>query len=419
VWRPDVTVARRGHGCEVPHDRGYSAAMGDDVAAHGRGAPAPVLPDYDGACLSRVVPVLLSATGAGSDGVPAPAWLPQPARGARQVVLLVLDGLGWEQLRAFAPDAPLVAAGAGGPITSVAPTTTATALTSLTTGLPPAGHGIVGYRLRVEAPAVGGGGEGPGEVLNVLRWRTEGGDARRRVPPRLFQPVAPFAGRAVPAVTRSEFASTGFTAAHLGGTRLHGWSVLSSLVVRVRRLLQAGEPFVYAYYEGLDKVAHEHGLDDFYRAELGAVDRLVGDLLEVLPSGAALVLTSDHGQVEVGPATRMPDPALFAMVELLSGEGRFRWLHAKPGATDDLADAARQAHGDEAWVRTRRELEDEGWFGGPLKAEVAARLGDVALVAHAPVAFLDPADTGESRLMGRHGSLTAAEVHVPLLAWAR
>lgn len=402
---------------------GAGATGGDD----GTDLPAPpVLPDYGAGCLSSVMPALLSALDAGRGGPPveAPSWLPAPVVGARQVVLLVLDGLGWEQLRAFADVAPTLSGAAGGPITSVAPTTTATALTSLTTGATPAQHGVVGYRVRVGGRAVPGapssapGADGAGEVMNVLRWRTLHGDMRQAVQAERFQPVVPFGGRSVPAVTRSEFAATGFTAAQLGHARLAGWSVPSALVVRARRLLAAGEPFVYAYYEGLDKVAHEHGLGEFYRAELVAAERLVTDLLGVLPPGAVLVLTSDHGQVEVGNATRLIDPALFDTVELLSGEGRFRWLHVRPGALDEALAAARGAHGDEAWVRTLEDMVDEGWFGGPLSPEVRRRLGDVALVARAPVAFLDPADTGESRLVGRHGSLTAAEMYVPLLAWA-
>jgi predicted AlkP superfamily pyrophosphatase or phosphodiesterase len=368
----------------------------------------PVLPDYGGACLSSVVPALLGRLEAD-----AGSWMPDPAKEARQVVLLVLDGFGWQQLEAERAHAPTVAGGTGGPITSVAPTTTATALTSITTGRSPAEHGVVGYRVRVD------GDDGGDEIMNVLRWRTGAGDMRHRRPAATFQAIPPFGGRAVPAVTRSEFASTGFTAAHLAGARLVGWSVPSTLVVEVRRLLREGEPFVYAYYDGLDKVAHERGLGEYYVQELRTVDRLVGDIVDALPAGAALVVTSDHGQVEVGTSARLPGPELMAHVELLSGEGRFRWLHARAGATADVAAAAEEAHGDEAWVRTREQILDEGWFGGPLRSGVAERLGDVALVARAPVAFLDPADTGETRLLARHGSLTAAEMYVPLLAWAK
>ena len=400
----------------VPQMSG-TARPGGGVGPEGE-PPVPVVPRYGGACLSSVVPALLARV-PGDGAAPSapadepPAWLPAPAHDARQIVLLVLDGLGWEYLQA-SDTVPTLLGAAGGPITSVAPTTTATALTSLTTGTAPAAHGVVGYRVRVDADGAGPGGE----VMNVLRWSTARGDARRTVPPARFQPVAPFGGRAVTAVTRAEFAATGFTAAHLTGAHLVGWSVPSSLVVGVRRLLEAGDTFVYVYYDGLDKVAHEHGLGEFYRQELVAVERLVSDLVASLPPGAVLVVTSDHGQVEVGGAVRLLDPALFDGIELLSGEGRFRWLHVRPGALDEVVAGARRAHGDEAWVRTRQDMEADGWFGGPLSAAVAGRLGDVAVVAHAPVAFLDPADTGETRLMARHGSLTSAEMLVPLLALA-
>ena len=144
-------------------------------------------------------------------------------------------------------------------------------------------------------------------------------------------------------VSRVEYASTGFSAAHLGESALHGWHTPSGLVVEVRRLLAAGEPFVYAYYDGIDRVAHARGLGEHYAAELRAADRLVGDVLEVLPPGAVLVVTADHGQVEVGPSVEVLGGELMAAVELLSGEGRFRWLHVREGATEDVAAAAGEA----------------------------------------------------------------------------
>ena len=120
----------------------------------------------------------------------------------------------------------------------------------------------------------------------------------------------------------------------------------------------------------------------------------------------------------MGPATEVLGGALMGAVRLLSGEGRFRWLHLVPGAAPDVAEAAAEAHGEVAWVRTRQAVIEEGWLGGEPVPEVAERLGDVALVPFAPTAFLDPADSGELRLVGRHGSLTPAEMLVPLLGWA-
>src|SRR5688572_26455248 len=195
----------------------------------------PLIPDYDGPCLSNVVPTLLERP------TSRPDWLPTAAWDADQVVLLALDGLGWDQLDARRHLIPTIDGLEGGPIVTVAPSTTATALSSLALGCPPGEHGVVGYRINVR-----------GDVLNVLRWQTPAGDARSVIPPGEVQARAPFLGRQPPVVTRAEFAGTGFTAAHLNGVRFAGWRVTSTLVTEVRRHLRGGEPFVYAYYDGVD-----------------------------------------------------------------------------------------------------------------------------------------------------------------------
>lgn len=359
----------------------------------------PCIPDYSGACVSNLIPSLLQP------GAEPPSWLPAPGVEADQVVVLVLDGLGWDQLNDRRSLAPTMASMAGGSISTVAPSTTATALTSITTGSAPGDHGVVGYRIAVND-----------SVLNVLRWNTPDGDARRSVPARDFQPGVPFGGQCPPVVTRAEFMDSGFTQAHLAGTRIVPYRMVSTLVTEVSRLTRSGEAFVYAYYEGIDKVAHEYGLAEHYDAELVAVDRLVGDLLAGLPPRAALVVTSDHGQVDVGDRVIRPDRRVLDHARLQSGEGRFRWLHARSGQVTALRDAAEACHGDVAWVRTREEIIDEGWLGPRLSPEARSRLGDVALVAREPVSFDDPADSGPFHLIGRHGSLTAAEMDVPLLA---
>ena len=371
--------------------------------------PEPVLPAYEGASLAGVVRAVAARLDGAGDG--AFDWAPALLGGARQVVLLVIDGLGWEQLAHRAALARTLAGGEGSAITSVAPSTTAVALTSLSTGLAPARHGIVGYRMAMD-----------GAIFNALRWRLSGRDARRRVPAATLQPHPGFrfaedAPTGAPVVTRAEFAASGFSAAFLADCPMVPWHALSGLAVGVRRLLAEGERFVVAYYDGLDLTAHLHGLGEEYDAELLAIDRLVGDLLGELPGGAALVVTADHGQVDVGREVELLGPELLAGVTLLSGEGRFRWLHARPGAAEDLAAIAGEQFASVAWVKSRDQIIEEGWLGGRPAPAVSGRLGDVALVPFAPIAFLDPADTGELRLEARHGSLTSAEMLVPLLAW--
>ncbi len=368
----------------------------------------PTLPDYGGACIDQVV---AAAVGHGryAGPAPAPSWLPAPAVGAAQVVLLVLDGLGWIQLKERPGLAPTMNAMAGGPITTVAPSTTAAALTSITVGAPPATHGVVGYRLRVEGD----------RVLNVLRWKTGDRDARTTIPPEGFQPLAPFGATKAPVVTRADVAESGFTRAHMAGAHMYGWRMPSTIVATVAALLREGERFVYAYYDGVDKVAHEFGFGPTYDAEVVAADRLVGDLIDVLPAGAALLVVSDHGQVDVGDRVIALDPEVAGLTTMLSGEGRFRWLHARPGASERLAEAARRRYDDVAWIRTREEAVAQGWFGGPLEPHVADRLGDVVIAPRQPIAVLDPGDPGEQWMRCRHGSLTPAEMLVPLLASRR
>lgn len=377
----------------MPGATGETPNSHDDSAA-----PELVLPDYEGACVANLVDVLVDDP----DG--APEWVPDGVRGAQQVVLLVLDGLGWRQmqerwdlLRGF----PLME---GVPITTVAPTTTATALTSISTGLTPGEHGVVGYRMSV-----------PGDILNVLRWTTSKGDARESLPPESVQQHVVFGGQRPPVVVRAEFRDSGFTRVHLGGCRHAPYRTPSTLIAEVVRQLKRGEPFVYAYYDGIDKVAHEYGLNAYYDTELVFVDRMVEYLVQNLPPDVALVITADHGQVDVGDRVLPPDPAVLSHVDHQSGEARFRWLHALPGAERDLLAAASACHSDVAWVVSREQVVDEHWFGPKVEDAAWSRLGDVALVTHAPVAFEDPADTGPFVLQGRHGSMTADEVLVPLL----
>lgn len=355
----------------------------------------PLKPDYDGACVSNVVGELLGPRSAD--------WLPEPVRDASTVVLLVCDGLGWTALDRHPDHVSVLRSMEGGAITTIVPSTTAAGLTSITTGLAPAEHGIVGYRMHV---GVG--------VLNVLRWRIpQGVDAPN---PEWLQPHRPFDGRNVPVITRAEFKETGFTKAHLRGGRFTGAHAVSDLVEHCRLLAEGGEPFVYAYYGGLDVVGHMQGLrNTFFGAELAFVDRLCGDLLEALPEDAALVVTSDHGHLHFEDMLETPE--LDAFVTARSGEGRFRSLHARPGAAADLREAAEATYGDRAWVFTRDELFSEGWLGPrPPAPEVVHRIGDVVLAAREPVFFVDPDNRGEATMRSGHGSLTPDEMLVPLVA---
>ena len=361
----------------------------------------PRLPLYAGGNVSAIIPALLGPQGTRV----IPAWMPAPVEAARSVVLLVVDGLGWHQLQAHKQFVPTLSSMVGGAITTVAPTTTVTALTSITTGLAPGEHGMMGYRMDMGR-----------QVVQMLRWADDKGDLRASFPPEIVQPTPPFMGSSVPVVSKAEFENTAFTAAHLRGTRAFGWRAASSIAVTVGSLLRAGQKFVYAYYDGVDKIAHERGFGEFYEAELRTVDRLIGDIAEQLTPDSVLLVTADHGQVHVGSNTIVPHSDVVAGVSYQSGEGRFRWLHTKGGATEDVLAAAKSHYGDVAWIVSRDEAIDGGWFGPRVTDAARKRLGDVALLPFTDTSFEDAGDTGPFQLICRHGSLTEAEVDVPLLA---
>lgn len=357
--------------------------------------PIPTLPDW-GRTNADVLPAL---TWGQSNEVVPDSVVDAPA-----TVVVVIDSLGWEQLRERPEIAPTLASLAGGAATTVAPSTTAAALTSISTGVAPGEHGIVGYRF----PA-------GGSVLNALRWTAGGADQREVVGPTDAQPVAPLAGGTWAVVSNAQFATSGFTEAHLRGAEYVGWHHPATIITEVRRLLAAGERRVYAYYDGLDHIGHINGVSsDHFDDELRFCDWLVSGVIDAAPSGTAVVVTADHGQLDAPGLVPLTTDAE-ELVAGYSGEARFRWLHAKPGAATELFEIAAAAHGGHAWVVTKDQAVDDRWFGPVVTDAARHRLGDVALVAHADVGFIDPDERHVDRLVGRHGSLTSAEMLVPIL----
>lgn len=393
----------------MPADNGSMT----DRPASGHSGPEvgfPVLPDYRGACLSNVVPALF--------GPPeASAWLPAPAREAKTVVLLLVDGMGWEQLQQRTVLTPVLSGMEGGPITTVAPTTTTTALTSLVTGAAPGEHALIGYQVYID-----------GQVMNALQWTAgdKRSDARKSIVPEQVQTRPAFLGRRVPVVGRSEHYGSGFSRAHLDGVEHRGYKLTSSIAVEVQMLVEGGAPLVYVYYDGPDRIGHEYGFGPHFDAEYAEVDRLVGQILAVLPPEAALLVVSDHGQVVVGDAKVELARDVLALSSVVSGEARFRWLHARAGRGDELLDAATERYGRFGLVASRQQVLDEDWFGPLVSPQARSRMGDVALVPRDPVAYTEPKPPSRNpagahgkppfRLIGRHGSLTSAEVLVPCLA---
>ncbi|MFJ9546935.1 alkaline phosphatase family protein [Streptomyces erythrochromogenes] len=379
-------------------------------------AGAPV-PEYGAGSLADLLPTLVA--GQGVPGYSAAITELTPAD--RNCVFLV-DGMGWEQIKAHADEAPYLASllgssrgGTGRPITAGFPATTATSLASVGTGLPPARHGLPGYAVRNPAT---------GELMNQLRWHPW-------APPKPWQPYptvfqeADKAGVATAQVSSPAFQTTPLTKVALsGGTFLGRMTGEERMDVAAERLAAGDRSLVYTYYSELDGAGHRHGVDsDAWRGQLMYVDRLVQRLAEQLPPRTALYVTADHGMVDIpfDEDARIDfdeDWELGAGVALLGGEGRARHVYAVPGAEADVLTVWREVLGDRFWVASRAEALELGWFGPPGECDerVLGRIGDVVAAAQADVAITASRnEPNESALAGMHGSMTAAEQLVPLL----
>lgn len=367
---------------------------------------APLLPRYADASLSGLATSILAALGV--PGEPNPLRLPP----AGKVCLLLIDGLGWELLRGHLATAPLLGelSQSGRPLTAGFPATTATSLASLGTGRSPGTHGMLGYQVAVP---------GRGKLLNALRWDLGVDPLTWQAGSTIFQRAAA-AGVAVSHIGPGAFATSGLTAAAFRGAVYRPADTLGALVAATASALAGPEPaMAFTYFGGLDMTGHLLGCGSAgWRYELAHVDKLAEQLASALPDGARLYVTADHGMVDVPEGRRIDADTADGLrdgVALLGGEPRARHVYCEPGAQADVLAAWREILGGDAWVLSREQAIDEGWFG-PVDPELAARIGDlVAAPAGTAAIVATKAEPIESALVGMHGSLTAAEQLVPLL----
>ena len=370
-------------------------------------AAAFTLPAYGDRSLGDVLPAIARALGAPIDGAASGFELPD----ARSYVLFLVDGLGSELLRRHGHAAPYLSSLlAGGQIgTAGVPSTTATSLTSLGTGLVPGSHGLVGFTARVP---------GTDRLLNHLWWD-------KRVNPLEWQPhPTAFArlaaeGVHVTSVNKRDFEGSGLTVASQRGADFVGADRVGERIAAVVTAARTEPSLTYVYEPDLDWTGHKFGVASTqWLQQLAMVDAQAEQLREVLPAATRLVVVADHGMVDSPDDARVDVDEVHELrdgVALLGGEARFRHVYCSAGAVDDVATAWRSVLGDRATVVTRQEAVDEGWFG-PVAPAVLPRLGDVMVACHGDSAIVSTVDFPyEKSLVGLHGSLTRTEMLVPIL----
>ena len=342
---------------------------------------------------------------------------------APRVCLLLVDGLGWDLLRANKEAAPFLNSIAGEPLTAGFPATTAASLSSLATGLPPGEHGLIGYTMALP---------GYERAFNTLTWSLYGlgprVDLREALVPEAFQPYPTLAERGAAAGVPIHYLGpafhegSGLSRAIGRGQRFHPAESLEAIQAGALRRLTARPALVYGYYSRLDAAGHIEGVaSGAWREALVAVDNGVRTLAEQLPADTLLVVTGDHGMVDLRLNERLDladHPDLNAGVTLLAGEPRARYVRTAPGAADDVVAAWRVVLGDRMWIWKREEAIATGIFGPQVSDQARDRIGDVVAAAHGRVGVVQrDVDPAQARLNGHHGSLTPAEQLVPLLMY--
>jgi predicted AlkP superfamily pyrophosphatase or phosphodiesterase len=376
---------------------------------------AEMQPAYGTGTLADVMPTALGALGIPTKGVNLRG---SELDGVRRVAVLLLDGFGHHLLGQAAQASATVGAihhgelGTLTPITATVPSSTPISLASLACGLPPGEHGIIGFTVRVPDT---------GDLVTHIRWEGPPDPETWQPEPTCFEQAAAD-GVVCTIVSNGAFRDTGLTRAiYRGADWLPAIAPREVAEGTLAALARGDRSLVYAYLPDVDTAGHFHGIGSPEWLEAVAeVAEAIDGILTGLPNDAALLVTADHGMVNVTDRLHVDKrPDLRHGVDAIGGDGRMRYLYAAPGAVEEVRQAWTAAVGGRAEVIGRDEAIDRGWFGPKVTARSRERIGD--LVVACRDTFVVVGVEGEpphvARLIGQHGGLTAAEMSVPLWSY--
>ncbi|MDN5896704.1 MAG: alkaline phosphatase family protein, partial [Nocardioides sp.] len=309
-------------------------------------------PAYDRRSLADVVPAVAAALGLPGHR-PSDFVLPD----APSYVVFLVDGLGQELLARHAHAAPFLSSLMADPGTAGVPSTTATSLTSLGTGLAPGQHGLVGYTARVP---------GTQDLLNHLKWDRDVDPLEWQPHQTAFARLAA-AGVRVTTVTRRAFKGSGLTIAGQRGSAFVGADKTGEVIAAVVDSAGPAPSLTYVYDGDLDWTGHKYGVaSTAWLQQLSMIDSEAEQMRESLDPSVRLLVVADHGMVDSPQSSRIDVDVRRELREgvwLLGGEARFRHLYCRSNAVDDVVATWRETLGDRADVLTRDEVIGLGWFG--------------------------------------------------------
>lgn len=381
-----------------------------------------IQPDYQGGSIVNLMRSIADACGAQAlPYAPLRGLDAALLAGSRNIVLLVIDGLGFNHLQST---------GAGGALrqhlhsrmTSVFPSTTASAITTFFTGLAPQQHALTGWHMYFsELDSIAA-------VLPITP--RDGGEYAAQpgeLPRRLFGHASLFdriARRAV-MVSPHYIASSDFNTYHAGRAEIRGYKGCAEMFAQAAAAVREGQgpAYVYAYYPDLDSLSHVHGVaSPQVASRFAALDEAFGSFLDAIRGTDTLVLaTADHGFIDSPPEHLIElehHPQLARMLERpLCGERRVAWCYVKAEMAGPFESYVRDNLAGCATLFRSEELVRQGWFGpGAADPRLAGRIGNYALLMKADWTIKDwvPNEKRHAQL-GVHGGASADEMHVPLV----
>jgi len=375
-------------------------------------------PDYAGGGFANLMASIIEACGGAPRHAPLAALPVSELAGARNILLLIVDGLGDNYLRREGAGGALLARRRGA-ITSVFPSTTASAITTSYTGWTPLEHGLTGWFTLFGAA---------GCVGAPLPFQRRGEKTPLGAPPSAIYRAGPLfdglARRSI-VVSHGSIVDSTYNRFHCGRAERLSYDKLEGLVDQAVAAVKSGPApkFLYVYWPEFDALSHRHGNGSAeVRAQFQAVDAAFGQLMERLAGTDTLVVaTADHGFVDStgADALSLADaPGLAGLLRFpLCGESRTVFCHVQAGREREFMQRAADWLGDRAEVRPSMELVEEGWYGGgDAHPSLAERIGDVTLQMNGRASVLDfvPGER-RHRHIGQHGGASEDEILIPLI----
>ena len=325
-------------------------------------------------------------------------------------VLILIDGMGQDAIDKYGDQFPIF-----DELKQVKklytnfPSTTATSLSTLGTGVLPGVHGMLGYTVRVP--------RSDNRLLNALKWDERVDPVMWQKVPTLFE-RAVLAGVSVTHVAAKRYEGSGFTQAALRGAKYVGANGVDEMATAVSAALKPQPSFVYTYLNTLDSAGHSDGVgSDKWLTALQQVSEFITKVKQLAPTGTRIWVTSDHGMVNSTEQVILgQDNKLLENVTLIGGEPRARHIYIKEGAESETIIQWQEFFGSKARILSKDTAIKDGLFGPVVSEDSHDRLGDLIAIANNDLILVDPARVSEeSSMVGHHGGVTDIEVEIPLL----